>query len=93
MTGKRLKHVFVGYESTREITGRLVSEGFAIRNDESEWIQLVRNDVRDDAFIHFRSRQSDVWRDQLVFREPLRGNSQPRREYEQVKRAVAEIFE
>lgn len=84
--------VFVGYESARETADRLASEGFAIRKDESEWIQLIRDDGRDDVFIHFRPRESDVWRNQLVFREYLRENPQARREYEQVKRAAAEHY-
>lgn len=81
--------VYTGYEPARQAADGLVTDGYTIRKDEPEWIQLVRKDADDDVFIHFRPKESDAWRDQLVLREFLRDNQQARREYEQVKRDAA----
>lgn len=81
--------VYDGYEPARAAAERLAAGEYRIRKDEPEWIQVVGSDTEDDVFVHFRPKESDVWRDQLVFREYLRANSAARREYERVKRAAA----
>lgn len=82
--------VYEGYTPARRAADVLATEGYTIRKDEPEWIQLVRRDSDDAVFIHFRPRDSEVWRDQLVLREFLRDNRDARREYERVKRRAAE---
>ena len=81
--------VFTGYESARATADALVAREYDLRQDDPEWIQLTRAEGDVPAFIHLRPEDSDVWRDQLVFREYLRDNAAARREYEQVKRAAA----
>lgn len=84
--------VYSGYESAREAADILVTKGYTIQKDEPDWIQLIQSESQDDVFIHFRPRESEVWRDQLVLREYLRENQQARREYEQIKRIAAEEY-
>jgi GrpB-like predicted nucleotidyltransferase (UPF0157 family) len=81
--------VFEEYESARTTADALAAEGYDVRKDEPEWIQLTRTGGDDSVFLHFRPEEPDVWRDQLVFRDYLRENPQARREYERVKREAA----
>jgi len=80
--------VFDDYEPARAAAADLTTAGYTVRKDEPEWIQLVPVDG-DDVFVHFRPRESDVWRDQLVVREYLREHPEARRSYERVKREAA----
>lgn len=82
--------VYEGYKPARRAADILVTKGYTFQKDEPEWIQLIRSDSEDDVFIHFRPKESEVWRDQLVLRELLRESPKARREYEQVKRSAAE---
>lgn len=85
--------VYSGSESAREVAETLVRDGYTLRKDEPEWIQLVGTVDRYDVFVHFRPEDSDVWRDQLVVREYLRENPEARREYERVKLTAVEQYE
>lgn len=82
--------VFDGYEPARETAAELAAGDYRLRKDTPEWIQVVRGDGTEGVFVHFRPRDADAWRDQLLLREYLRDSEAARREYERVKRAAAD---
>lgn len=82
--------VYAGYEPARAAAAALVEEGYTLRQDDPDWLQVTEPDDHDyPVFLHLRPRDVDAWRDQLVFVEYLRENRVARREYERVKRAAA----
>lgn len=82
--------VFAGYDPARETAESLAAEGYELRRDEPKWVRLNREGEY-PVVVHFRPREVDAWRDQVVFREFLRENPDARAEYECVKReAVAD---
>jgi GrpB-like predicted nucleotidyltransferase (UPF0157 family) len=82
--------VFVGYEAASTAADALAGSDYDRRKDEPAWIQLTRDAGCYSVFVHFRPRDSEVWRDQLIFREYLRETPAARRRYERAKReAVA----
>lgn len=81
--------VFAGYDPARETAEALVADGYDLRRDESDWVRLNRDDGEYPVVVHFRPREADTWRDQVVFREFLREDPGARAEYERAKREAA----
>lgn len=80
--------VYAGYDAARAAADALVADGYDLRHDESDWVRLNR-DGDYPTILHFRPRDAETWRDQLIFRELLRGSQEARAEYERAKRAAA----
>ena len=79
--------VFEGDEPAQKTAESLAAEGYDLRRDEPEWVRLSYEGEY-SAVLHFRPREVEAWRDQMVFREYLRENSNVRAEYEREKRAA-----
>lgn len=76
--------------SLRRAVNALLDGGYERGRDESDWKVLYRSTDDDSIVLHLRTRDSDGWRDQLVFRDYLRDNPGKRAEYERTKRVAAE---
>lgn len=82
--------VFADYESMRAAADTLVDEGYELGHDESDCIVLIRWGDDYSAFIKMHIQDNEKVRNQLIFREYLRENTEARREYERVKREAVE---
>jgi GrpB-like predicted nucleotidyltransferase (UPF0157 family) len=80
--------VFADYDAARETADAMVAGEYDRQRDDPDWLVLSRTDGQ-SVVVHFRPREVDRWRDQLVFREYLRENPDARAEYEAEKRAAA----
>lgn len=78
--------VFPTGEPLSERAAEFAAAGFRVKRDDPDWVVLDRLDVDPDLVVHLRPRDADTWRDQVVFRNFLRENSDARRAYEQAKR-------
>lgn len=66
--------------------------GYRLSHVPGDWVLLQRTDDTGQSYnLHLIGESNDQWKDDLLFREYLRTNSDVRDEYETVKRQAAKM--
>jgi len=82
--------VYEEYESMREAAETIAGEEYELTSDEDDCILLIRWESDSAVFVKMHLRGDEKARNQILFREYLCENPEPRRRYERVKREAAE---
>lgn len=92
LAGKRVLDiiaVYPDYESMRAAAAAIAEGDYEISHDGDDCIVLIRGREDASVFIKMHMPGDERVRNQLVFRNYLRENGEPRKKYERVKREAA----
>lgn len=92
LAGKRVLDiiaVYSDYESMRTVATSIAEGDYEISHDGDDCIVLIQEREDANVFIKMHMPEDERVHNQLLFRDYLRENTEPRKEYERVKQEAA----